>query len=93
LTVFAADISRAEKNHIKLENVDFKALDAIEPVIVLIAQTLRYKNQELDLISFINPNIPKLRGDLVRFKQIILNLISNNLSSNGAIYIRYKKSY
>jgi CheY-like chemotaxis protein len=79
--------SRPETNNIQLKNENFNVIDAIEPVVALVAQTLRYKEQDLDLISFVDPNIPQLTGDVVRFKQIILNLVNTNLSSNGVIYI------
>jgi signal transduction histidine kinase len=50
---------------------------------------------DLELISFIEPKIPLLNGDLLRIKQIIMNILNNHISHCGdgsVIFIRYEHS-
>ena len=70
------DISKLEAGKIELENEAFSIYDLVKDVITMLG--VRVMNNEVKLISEINPDIPAtLYGDELRLKQIILNFVNN----------------
>lgn len=86
------DFSRIESGQIELENVDFSLTESIEDALEIHAQTA--SNKEVDLVYYIDPNIPEyLHGDAGRLKQILLNLVSNGLkfTEHGSVSIKAER--
>ncbi|MBI4853663.1 MAG: response regulator [Acidobacteria bacterium] len=70
------DFSKIDANKLELEETEFSLIQIIEQLISLFSSTL--KNKNLELATFINPNLPSLvKGDSVRLYQILTNLVSN----------------
>ncbi|WP_176245109.1 response regulator [Oceanibacterium hippocampi] len=70
------DISKLEAGRMELEEIDFNIADIVEDVVELLAPRAAEKGVEMN--SFIDEGARRqLRGDPVRFRQIILNLVSN----------------
>jgi PAS domain S-box-containing protein len=72
------DVSRLESGRVDIEAVDFCFDDIVAPAVELFSPLARQKGVELT--SFVGPEArPMLRGDPVRLRQVILNLLSNAL--------------
>jgi signal transduction histidine kinase/CheY-like chemotaxis protein len=70
------DFSKIEAGSLILEAIDFELRAQLERTIELLSSTARKKH--LNLILDIDPATPKrVRGDPVRLRQIVLNLVSN----------------
>ncbi len=70
------DFSKIEAGKLALERLDFTVMDAVESTLELMAE--RAHSRDLELVGFVRPNVPtRLRGDLGRLRQILLNLVSN----------------
>ncbi len=70
------DFSKIESNQIELENITFNPRNEVNNVIKLMS--LSASGKGLDLQSEVADDLPELlSGDPVRFKQILINLISN----------------
>lgn len=86
------DFSKIESGKLNLEVIDFDLRSTIEAAIELFAEQARKKH--LELASFVYHNVPqKLRGDPLRIRQIITNLISNALkfTDTGEVVVRVTK--
>ncbi len=72
------DVSRLESGRVEIEAVDFCFEDIVAPAVELFSPLARQKGVELT--NFVAPEArPMLRGDPVRLRQVILNLLSNAL--------------
>jgi CheY-like chemotaxis protein/HPt (histidine-containing phosphotransfer) domain-containing protein len=72
------DYSKLEANKLQLESIDFSISNLVESSVKVFESNARQKHIELRTI--IDPQIPAiLQGDLVRLRQILLNLISNSV--------------
>jgi CheY-like chemotaxis protein len=70
------DFSKIEAGRLKLEMIDFDLQEQLERTIDLQSSAARKKH--LNLILDFDPNTPpQVKGDPVRLRQIILNLVSN----------------
>ncbi len=72
------DFSKIETGNIKLEHIDIDLIKEIEQTLTL----MRFKAQQkgIKLNSFFPKDIPRfVKGDPVRIKQIIINLVGNAL--------------
>ena len=70
------DFSKIEAGKLELETVDFDVRAIVEGVADLMAAKAQEKG--LELLCLIQPEIPSgLRGDPVRLRQVILNLLGN----------------
>jgi signal transduction histidine kinase/BarA-like signal transduction histidine kinase len=70
------DLSKIEAEKIELESIEFNPMEVVERVARMLSIKIYEKN--LELICKIDPAIPdQVIGDPTRFRQIILNLISN----------------
>ncbi|MBK5274802.1 MAG: response regulator [Desulfuromonadales bacterium] len=82
------DLSKIESGMIELEQTDFSPEQAINDVINTQRAVIRSK--KLDITTHIGPDLPGIvRGDQLRFKQIILNLLGNavKFTEQGGISI------
>jgi len=83
------DFSKIEAGKLTLESIDFDVRETVDAVIDL----LGFKAQEkgLELVGLINPEIPTtVRGDPVRLRQILMNLIGNAIkfTEEGEVVVR-----
>jgi two-component system, sensor histidine kinase and response regulator len=82
------DISKIEAGKMDLEVADVNIHEIVDHVVCLLGA--RAQEKGLDLLSFTAPNIPRrLRGDAVRLRQILMNLVGNALkfTENGQVRI------
>ncbi len=83
------DLSKIEAGRLELEEVDFDPRAIIEQSVSLVADAAREKHLELVVSSAVD--VPdRLRGDPVRFGQVITNLAANavKFTSVGEVVIR-----
>ncbi|MCW8933576.1 MAG: ATP-binding protein [Gammaproteobacteria bacterium] len=83
------DFSKIEAGKLTLEHTNFSINKELNDIHVLFQNSLKDKN--LEYRTFIDKNIPAvLRGDPVRLKQILSNLIANAIkfTHNGSITLR-----
>ncbi len=70
------DISKIESNKVTIEEIEFKALDELESTLEIFATPASHK--QIQYVSEISPNIPSvLKGDILKIKEILTNLINN----------------
>jgi PAS domain S-box-containing protein len=82
------DFSKIEAGKLELLNEPFDLYSVIEDTIEMLSVRANEKN--LELVCFIDPNIPQsVMGDAGRLKQIVYNLVGNAIkfSEHGDIYI------
>ena len=72
------DLSKIEAGKIELETIDFDLPDLLNGAVRSLSHQAAHKG--LDLTRAIAPDLPRcVRGDPVRLRQVILNLLSNAL--------------
>lgn len=86
------DFSKIEAGQLQLESVDFDLHAIVEGV----AQTLasRAEVKSLEIVSFIDPNVPSyVRGDPGRIRQVLVNLVENAIkfTEHGEVLIRSER--
>ncbi|HRY16063.1 MAG TPA: response regulator, partial [Candidatus Competibacteraceae bacterium] len=69
------DFSKIEAGKMELSNVDFDARQVVEEVITLFADSTQRKG--LELICALPPQSLAVRGDPVRLRQVLTNLVGN----------------
>ncbi|MDD4646154.1 MAG: response regulator [Bacteroidales bacterium] len=70
------DLSKIEADRVELESIPFNPIEVIELISRMLSVKIYEKN--LELICKIDPTIPdQVVGDPTRFRQVILNLLSN----------------
>ena len=71
------DFSKIESGHMKLEAIDFNLTDVVADVVLMFAQPARDKG--LELIAKFTPQDASwaLRGDPLRLRQVLANLVGN----------------
>lgn len=85
------DFSKIEAGKLDLESTSFSLEEMLQSLSDLFIAQL--KEKDLELKYTLDPSIPTfLKGDPLRIKQILLNLISNGLkfTQEGGIYISVK---
>lgn len=83
------DFSKIESGNIEIEHVDFDLDELVDNIIGLLQ--IKIENKDLELILFIDKNVPKmLNGDPLRIGQILLNLAANAIkfTPKGKIEIK-----
>ena len=76
------DFSKIEAGKLELETIEFELATAIEDVLELVARKAQARG--LELASFIAPDVPQiLRGDPIRLRQILINLVDNAIKFTG----------
>jgi PAS domain S-box-containing protein len=87
------DFSKIEAGKLDIEAVDFDPRLVIEEAAEILASRAHQKG--LELAVTINPAVPdRLRGDPVRLRQVLLNLISNavKFTEHGQIFVHAQPS-
>ncbi len=85
------DLSKIEEGKMKLEKIAFNLKKEVNDVIALFGKKAQEKGLNLH-VSF-DPGIPDaVVGDPVRFKQVLMNLVSNSLkfTAEGSISVRLR---
>lgn len=83
------DVSKIEAGKLMLEAIDFDLRFTYVDIVNIVADNLAQK--KLELVSFIDPQIPRiLKGDPARIKQIILNLLNNAVKFTPSGSIAFK---
>ena len=85
------DFSKIESGKIILERIPFSIRNIIEEIGDLLST--KASNKGINLATFIEPDVPELvKGDPVRLKQILLNLVNNGIkfTSEGDVIINVK---
>jgi signal transduction histidine kinase/CheY-like chemotaxis protein/HPt (histidine-containing phosphotransfer) domain-containing protein len=83
------DLSKVEAGKLELEEVDFDPRDVIERSVAMVGDTASAKGLELVLSSV--DQVPALvRGDPVRFGQVVTNLVANavKFTEHGEVVVR-----
>jgi two-component system, sensor histidine kinase and response regulator len=83
------DLSKIEAGKFELENVSFEFAPLLDEVVSLLAPCAFDKG--IDLCAFVAPDLPRtMRGDPVRLRQIITNLVGNavKFTTEGAVTVR-----
>ena len=84
------DFSKIESGHLVLESVDFSLVDTVEEAVAMFAQPAEAKGLEL-AVQFVPHDAPlALRGDPLRLRQVLSNLIGNAIkfTEEGEVVVR-----
>ncbi len=87
------DLSKIQSGKLELEKVELNIQEAVEDVMSLFWQ--KAKEKQLDMVSYIAPNVPlMITGDPTRLNQILSNLVNNALkfTEKGSVIIRVEVS-
>jgi len=83
------DFSKIESGKMDIEEEDFDLRQSVEEIMDMFSQ--KAAEQHLDLIYQIDFNLPRfVKGDSLRLKQVIINLINNAIkfTSKGEVFIK-----
>jgi two-component system, sensor histidine kinase len=81
------DLSKIESGKMELESLNFALLPLVEGTVELLAEKSRAKG--LAVTTFVAPEVPSVvKGDSVRVRQVLLNLISNAIKFTEAGEVR-----
>lgn len=86
------DFSKAEAGKLRIEEMEFNLIETVEGVVALLAERAHAKG--LELVLFIASDVPTdLRGDPLRIRQILLNLVGNAIkfTDEGEVSINIRK--
>ncbi len=77
------DFSKIEAGHLEIEHIDFNLAEHLQGAIDLQAANATRKG--LELIFDLDPSLPpNIRGDPVRLRQVVLNLVGNAIKFTAA---------
>jgi PAS domain S-box-containing protein len=80
------DLSKIEADHLWLEDVEFAPRDVVSEVARL--QAMRAQQKGLEMVVDIGPRVPvRMRGDPMRLKQVLVNLLGNAIKFTSAGYV------
>ncbi|MEO7352077.1 MAG: ATP-binding protein, partial [Marmoricola sp.] len=83
------DLSKIESGKLELEVVDFDVRAVVDQVAALMVEAVRARSVDLVVVCY--PDVPRfLRGDPVRFGQVVTNLVSNavKFTRDGPVSVR-----
>jgi PAS domain S-box-containing protein len=83
------DFSKIEAGLLELENTEFNLQQLVEEAMAIF--TVKTDTQRIELLSFVDPNIPTFFvGDPTRLKQILVNLVGNAIkfTEEGEVSIK-----
>ncbi|HET7395971.1 MAG TPA: ATP-binding protein, partial [Gammaproteobacteria bacterium] len=86
------DLSRIESGKLLIDEIDFDLLDLIESTVELLGPSAYLK--QITLLRIVPPEIPlSLRGDPLRIRQILTNLVGNAIkfTQSGSVCIRVQE--
>jgi CheY-like chemotaxis protein/HPt (histidine-containing phosphotransfer) domain-containing protein len=86
------DFSKIEAGKLTIEVIDFDAREVVESSVEMLAE--RADKKGIDLACWIEPEVPRrLRGDPVRLRQILINLVSNavKFTEKGEVLVHVKR--
>jgi two-component system, sensor histidine kinase and response regulator len=84
------DFSKIESGQLELEAIDFQLVDVVEDALAMFVQPAEAKGLEL-AVQFIPPDaLLALRGDPLRLRQVLANLIGNAIkfTEKGEVVVR-----
>ena len=87
------DVARVESGRVALRDERVVVADLVRSAQVLVSE--RARDSQLRIETELMPNLPDLRGDAPRLKQVLLNLLSNAVKftpSGGRIGVRTRMS-
>jgi signal transduction histidine kinase/response regulator of citrate/malate metabolism len=86
------DFSKIEAGKLTLETVDFDLREALESILDLLAERAYSKGIELGLLLH-EEVATQLRGDPVRIRQIVMNLVGNAIkfTAKGEVFVEITK--
>ena len=87
------DLSKVESGHLELEEADFPLRSTVEGVVELMGHRAKSKGVTLRL-QYGASLPPNLRGDALRLRQVLLNLVSNGLkfTEQGHVELRVERA-
>jgi two-component system, sensor histidine kinase and response regulator len=83
------DFSKIEAGKLQIESTDFDLEEVVGDVVELLASDAHAKR--IELVEVIEPDVPTLlRGDPVRIRQVLLNLVGNavKFTERGEVVVR-----
>ncbi|HNX30990.1 MAG TPA: ATP-binding protein [Holophaga sp.] len=83
------DFSKIEAGKLTLEHIEFDFQEVLEDLLVVVGVKAHAKG--IELLTFLGPEVPlKVKGDPVRFRQVLTNLLDNAIkfTSQGAVEVR-----
>lgn len=83
------DFSKLEAGKLELEEINFDVRELAESVLELLARQAQQKDLEIGYV--IDPSVPaRVRGDSLRVRQVLINLVSNavKFTEQGEIALR-----
>ncbi len=86
------DFSKIEAGKLSLEIINFDLREAVESSVDMLAE--RAHKKHIELACWIEPDVPAhLRGDPIRFRQVLTNLVSNavKFTEKGEVLVRVIK--
>ena len=86
------DFSKIEARKLTLENVPFNLMEVVEGSLDIAAKDAQEKR--IELAEFVKPNVPiHLKGDPVRLRQVLTNLVGNavKFTAEGEIVVTVSK--
>ena len=82
------DISKIEAGKVELESVPFSLQEGIDQVMTIMQ--LKAEEKGLELKTQIDSDLPEIKGDPTRFRQVLINLVSNAIkfTEKGMIVLK-----
>jgi len=83
------EFSRLESGNLRIESIEFDVRKGVEDTITMLGQRAHAK--ALELACFIDPAVPLLlRGDPMRLRQILINLVGNAIKFTERVEVVVK---
>ena len=83
------DFSRIEAGRLELDEVDFEIREVVDDACAILAESATTKG--LELLAWVDPEVPaRMRGDDLRLRQVLINLIGNAIkfTEAGEVIVR-----